>query len=134
MVRFSTLLAVLSSLLLATPALACGPAEAAETAAASEEASVTLTYAVLAVDKVTCAGCYVPIRQELTAMKGVKTIEEGEDLGKLVVGYDKTVPLTDAQFKAAIKKAGYDCSVTLVAEKPAKAPEKAPAEAPEKQS
>jgi copper chaperone CopZ len=130
MVRLLSLLFVLSTVAFATPALACGEAEASETAAVEGEAE-TLTYAVLSVDKVTCAGCYVPIRQELTAMKGVKTIEEGDELGQLVVGYDKTANLTDAQFKAAIKKAGYDCSVTLTAEKPVKKPA---AETPTKQS
>ncbi len=129
MTRIFTVLSVLALALVATPAFACEKADAAETAA-NIDAEAELTYAVLNVKDVTCAGCYVPIRQELTAMKGVQTIEEGEDLGKLVVGYDKAVTYTDAQFKEAIKKAGYDCSVTLTAEKPAEKPAEEPAEKP----
>ncbi|GEM_PF-2271574 len=130
MIRTLSILFVSSIALVATPALACEKADAAETAANIDkaEAEPQLTYAVVSVKDVSCAGCYVPIRQELTAMKGIQTIEEGEDLGKLVIGYDKSVTYTDAQFKEAIKKAGYDCSVTLTAEKPAEKPAAAPAE------
>ena len=128
MTRFIIALVALSASLIAAPAFACDGEDGTETAS-NADIDVALTYAVVSVDNVTCAGCYVPIRQELTSLTGVHTIEEGADLGKLVIGYDKNAKLTDAQFKAAIKKAGYDCSVQLTAEKPA-----APAPAAEKQS
>lgn len=118
MTRFLTVLFVLAASLIALPALACEKADAAETAADIEEPA-NLQYALVSVKDVSCAGCYVPIRQELTAMKGVKTIEEGTELGKLVVGFEKDSKLTDEQFKAAIKRAGYECSVQVTAEKPA---------------
>lgn len=127
MTRILTVTCALAFALIATPAFACEKADAAEAAANVDEAPAELTYALVSVKDVDCAGCYVPIRQELTAMKGITTIEEGEELGKLVIGYDKALTYTDAQFKDAIKRAGYDCNVELTAEKPA-VPVAAPAE------
>lgn len=88
-------------------AVACDYAEKTATAATDAgEASVALASTTLRVEGVTCGGCLVPIREELTAIKGVKEVKSGEDVKDVIVVF-ADAPVADADLIAAIKKAGY---------------------------
>jgi copper chaperone len=109
MKRLTILLAFVATTLFATSALACDGSKSMETASA-ETAAVTLASTTLKVDGVTCGGCLVPIREQLTALKGIKEIKSGEDVTEVVVVFtDKA--LEDKVLIEAIKKAGYTASV-----------------------
>jgi len=106
MKRLTFLVALVATSLFATSALACEYSKSQETAAVETASAVTLASTTLTVDDVTCGGCLVPIREELTALKGVKEIKSGEDVKEVIVVFtDKALPAED--LIAAIKKAGY---------------------------
>lgn len=106
MKRLTFLVALLATGLFATSALACDGDKSLETASAETASKVVLASTTLTVDDVTCGSCLVPIREELTALKGVKEIKSGDDVKEVIVVFtDKAVPTED--LIAAIKKAGY---------------------------
>jgi copper chaperone CopZ len=72
------------------------------------------TTKVLHVENATCGSCIVPIREELTALKGIETIEGGEDFKDVIVTLSKDSKVSDAQLIAAVKKAGYTAIIKVV--------------------
>jgi len=125
-----TALCSLAVLLCAGSALACGGDDASSDAEAQPEGTNTpatdadkpapkapakpkakeVVFTTLQVDGVTCGSCLIPIRRELTALKGVKEIESGVDIKEVIVSY---LPgsVSPQQLVDAVKKAGYEAIV-----------------------
>ena len=108
--RTITTLVLLATLALPAAALACDR-EAAPTTAAAEVAPMQATLVTLRMEAVSCGSCIVPIRQHLTALAGVFSVEGNEaDVKEIVVSIDKA-KVTHEQLVAAVKTAGYDAVV-----------------------
>ncbi len=80
------------------------PCHKSEPAAQTVLASTTK---VLHVENATCGSCIVPIREQLTLLAGIATIEGGDDFKDILVTLEEDSKLTDDQLIAAVKAAGY---------------------------
>jgi copper chaperone CopZ len=105
---------MLSTSLFVDAAWACEGENHGTTASATLPAGAVLT--TLRVDGVTCSGCVVGIRKELTALAGVVSVESGTDLKDVLVGYMPGKVTVD-QLVAAVKKAGFDAKLKDAATK-----------------
>jgi len=102
---------VLALTLVAGTALACDSDKGTETALAAPAADAVLASVTLSVADTTCAGCVVPIRSELSALKGVASIVSPEDDYHSITVTFTTGELTTEQLIAAVKKAGFTAVV-----------------------
>jgi Cu+-exporting ATPase len=118
MTRTLSALAFAASLLCAAPAALACEREQEQTASqpAAQNPSVALASTTLRVESVTCSGCLVGIRKELTALKGVTGVSSGSDVKDVVVTFEAGKVSDDALI-AAVKKAGYDAVVKAPAAK-----------------
>ena len=65
------------------------------------------TTKVLHVENATCGSCIVPIREQLTLLAGIASIEGGEDFKDILVTLKEDSKVSDEQLIAAVKAAGY---------------------------
>lgn len=103
-------LLLLLALALPTTALACGSDKESTMTAAKAEVPSGMTLVTLTVSDATCGSCVVPIREQLTALKGVQKVEgDAEDYKQIHVTVESGVEHT--ALVAAVKKAGYTATV-----------------------
>lgn len=101
----------LSLTLAAGSALACDYDKSGTETASTVAPEATLASVTLTVSDTTCAGCVVPIRTELTAVKGVATIDTPEDDHHTITVTFAVGEVTTEQLIAAVKKAGFTAVV-----------------------
>lgn len=104
-----TLILVLA-LLVPASALACEKDTTPTTTASKADVPSNMTLVTLTVSDATCGGCVVPIREQLTALKGVQKVEgDSEDYKQIHVTVDSSV--NHKALVAAVKKAGFSATV-----------------------
>ena len=119
--RFTTIiLAFAATLLFALPALACDgkSCDKKDCNKTSEEVTADAKPALaegeqlvtIRVESATCASCHVPIRTELTALKGISNVIATDDVKELNIHVMKG-SVTNEQILAAVKKAGYHATI-----------------------
>ncbi len=73
--------------------------------------AATSTTKVIHVENATCGSCIVPIREQLTQLAGIASIEGGEDFKDVIVTLKADSKVSDDQLIAAVKKAGYTATI-----------------------
>lgn len=105
------LLSLAATLAFAAPALACDRDKGMTTASTEAAPAAEAQLVTLTVSDATCGSCVVPIRQTLTAMKGVLKVEGSEADFKDILVTVTRGQVSDDALIAAVKEAGYTATV-----------------------
>lgn len=98
-----------------TVAADAAPADGEDTPCHGKKATSPVVLAsvtkVIHVENATCGSCIVPIREQLTQLAGIASVDGGEDFKDVIVTLAEDSTLSDAQLIEAVKKAGYTATI-----------------------